>query len=69
MAKIRVPRVPIETSVSPKEYEVVKNRAEVFHCSRAAVVRYALYLGLKQLVPRYPLDEPPEAEIFNDPYR
>ena len=68
MAKNREPRVPVSTNITPKEYSVVRNRAEVFHCSGNAVIRYALYLGLKQLVPRYPLDEPPEAEIFNNPY-
>lgn len=64
MAKTHVPRIPINTSVSPKEYEIVKNRAEVFHCSRAAVIRYALYIGLKQLTPHYPVERPPEADIF-----
>lgn len=64
MAKTHVPRIPINTSVSPKEYEIVKNRAEVFHCSRAAVIRYALYIGLKQLMPHYPVERPPEADIF-----
>lgn len=66
MAKLKEPRVPINTTMSPKEYEVVKNRAEVYHCHRAEVIRYALYLGLKQLVPQYPLPKPPEAEIFEN---
>lgn len=64
MAKTHIPRVPINTSITSAEYGIVKNRAEVFSCSRASVIRYALYIGLKQLVPHFPLERPPEADIF-----
>lgn len=65
MKQKREPKVPINITVTAKEYEVVINIAEVYHCSRNAAARLAFYRGLQQLCPQARLpDTPPHDHLF-----
>jgi hypothetical protein len=58
-------KVPIRLSITPTEYELIKNIAEVEGCSRVSAARLALYRGLQVLRPMVRLPEdPPHIHLF-----